>query len=87
MFIRIILADLGEAYKKSINNRIKALLGSLFPSGLTRNENGTFDHKISPLYQYIQDNSFDTALNEQSEPNGYFHPARGGQAQGSFGKI
>ena len=52
-FIKTLLVDLGEAYKRSSTNQVKVLLGSIFPSGLAWNYNGTLNHKISPIYQAI----------------------------------
>ncbi len=52
-FIRTILADLGETYKRSSISQIKVLLGSIFPSGLSWSQNGTLNREISPLYQSI----------------------------------
>jgi site-specific DNA recombinase len=52
-FMRIILADLGATYKKSSLSQIKVLLGSIFPSGLAWNYNGTLNHTINPIYQAI----------------------------------
>lgn len=52
-FIKTLLADLGETYKRSSTNQVKVLLGSIFPSGLAWNYNGTLNHKISPIYQAI----------------------------------
>lgn len=63
-FIKTLLADLGETYKRSNISQLKVLLGSMFPDGLTWEENGTLKHKISPLYQYIS--KFDT----QGVPSG-----------------
>ena len=57
-FIKTMLADLGETYKRSSISQIKVLLGSIFPSGVAWNENGTLNHKISPIYQAI--NNFDS---------------------------
>ncbi len=54
-FIKTLLADLGETYARSGTNQIKVLLGSIFPSGMAWNYNGTLNHKISPLYQAIRD--------------------------------
>ena len=53
-FMKTMLADLGEAYKRSNLNQAKVLLGSMFPSGLAWSYNGTLNHQISPLYQYIR---------------------------------
>ncbi len=52
-FMKTLLADLGETSKRSSISELKVLLGSVFPSGLAWNYNGTLDYKISPLYQYI----------------------------------
>lgn len=52
-FIRTLLADLGEAYKRSSISQIKVLLGSIFPLGLAWSQNGTLNREISPLYQSI----------------------------------
>ncbi len=48
------LADLGEAYKRSSLTQAKMLLGPMFPDGLFWNYNGTLNHKISLIYQSIQ---------------------------------
>ena len=53
-FMRTKLADLGETYKSSSINQAKVLLGSIFPSGLSWDYNGTLNHEIRPIYQYIQ---------------------------------
>lgn len=58
-FIRTLLADLGETYKRSSLSQIKVLLGSIFPSGLSWSQNGTLNRQISPLYQSIC--TFDTS--------------------------
>lgn len=52
-FIKTLLADLGETYKRSTISQNKVLLGSIFPSGLAWNENRGLNHKISPIYQSI----------------------------------
>lgn len=52
-FIKTILADLGETYKRSSISQNKVLIGSMFPSGLAWNYNGTLNHQISPIYQSI----------------------------------
>jgi hypothetical protein len=52
-FMRTLLVDQGEAYKRSKITQAKVLIGSIFPSGLSWNYNGTFNHKISPIYQSI----------------------------------
>lgn len=53
-FVRTFLADLGETYKRSDVNQIKVLLGSIFTSKLAWDYNGTLNHQISPIYQYIR---------------------------------
>lgn len=53
-FVRTLLADLGETYKRSDINQVKVLLGSIFPSGMAWDYNGTLNHQISPIYQSIQ---------------------------------
>ena len=62
-FIKTLLADLGETYKRSNIPQLKVLLGSMYPSGVAWDYTGTLDPTISPLYQYIQ--HFD----EQSAPS------------------
>ena len=57
-FIKTLLADLKEAYKRSSLAQIKVLLGSIFPIGLAWDYNGRLNHQISPLYQAIR--TFDT---------------------------
>ncbi len=52
-FMRTLLADLGEALKRSSANQTKVLLSSIFPSGLSWNYNGTLNTEISPLYGSI----------------------------------
>lgn len=52
-FIRTLLADLGETYKRSTISQNKVLIGSMFPSGLAWEGNGTLNHQISPIYQSI----------------------------------
>src|SRR5207237_6223621 len=54
-FIKTLLADLGETYKRSSLSQAKVLIGSMFPSGLAWSYNDTLNHQISPLYQYIRD--------------------------------
>lgn len=53
-FVRTLLADLGETYKRSSISQIKVLFGSMFPTGLTWDENGTLNHTLSPIYQSIR---------------------------------
>lgn len=52
-FIKILLADLGEAYKRSGISQKKALLGAIFPSGVVWNYVGLAHLEIRPLYQSI----------------------------------
>lgn len=53
-FIRTLLADLGETYKRSSLSQMKVLIGSIFPTGLAWNYEGGLNHQISPLYQAIR---------------------------------
>ncbi len=55
-FIKTLLADLGEAYKRSNISQKKALLGAIFPSGLVWNYSGLAHPEIRPLYQSISCN-------------------------------
>lgn len=57
-FIRETLSDLGATYKRSTAPQIRALLGSIFPSGIQYCNNGTLNHEINPMYQAIF--TFDT---------------------------
>lgn len=57
-FIKETLSDLGETYKRSTVPQIKALIGSIFPDGITCNQDGTLNHTINPMYQAIF--NFDT---------------------------
>jgi len=57
-FIKTLLADLGETYRRSNTSQVKVLLGSIFPSGTAWNYNGGLNFTISPLYQAIR--SFDS---------------------------
>lgn len=63
-FTKTILADLGEAYRRSNIKQLKVLLGSMFPDGVAWDYTGTLNPKISPLYQYIQ------TFSEASAPYG-----------------
>jgi chorismate mutase len=63
-FIKTMLADLGEAYKRSNLTQQKMLLSSVFSLNLTWNYNGGLDSTISPLYQYIH------AFSKQAAPLG-----------------
>lgn len=63
-FIKTILADLGETYKRSSIKQLKVLLGSMYPDGISWDYSGTLNPSISPLYQYIRD------FSEHSAPLG-----------------
>lgn len=54
-FMRTMLADLGETYKRSTLNQAKVLLGSIFPVGMAWDYNGGLNHTLSPIYQAILD--------------------------------
>lgn len=54
-FLKTMLADLGETYKRSNINQVKVLLVSMFPSGLAWSFDGTLKHNISSIYQSIID--------------------------------
>ena len=60
-FMKILLADLGETYRRSTIGQLKVLLSSMFIGNIAWNYMGTLDCTISPLYQYIRDFSGDTA--------------------------
>lgn len=53
-FIKTILADLGETYRRSTIGQLKVLLGSIFPHGVAWDYSGTLNPQISPIFQYIQ---------------------------------
>lgn len=59
-FIKTLLADLGETYKRSNLSQIKVLLGSIFPTGVAWNYDGTLNRSISPIYQAIRTFSNDS---------------------------
>jgi site-specific DNA recombinase len=52
-FIKSTLSDLGETYKNSTIPQVKALFGSIFPSGISYNHDGTLNHEINPMYRPI----------------------------------
>ncbi len=52
-FIKTLLVDLAEAYKRSGLSQKKALLGAIFPSGLVWDYSGLAHPEIRPLYQSI----------------------------------
>ncbi len=54
-FMKTMLADLGETFKRSNAVQSKALLGSIFPSGLSWQYSGTLNTEISPLYKAISE--------------------------------
>jgi len=65
-FIKKTLSDLGETYRNSSVTQIKALLGSISPSGITYSQNGTLNLEINPMYQAIF--NFDTAGVSHGDP-------------------
>jgi hypothetical protein len=65
-FICTTLSDLGETYKRSSVSQIQALLGSIFPSGISLNQNGTLNHEINSMYQWIFD--FEKACVASGDP-------------------
>ena len=67
-FIKKTLSDLGATYKRSTVPQVKALIGSIFPSGLTYNYDGTLNHEINPMYQAIF--NFDTQSVAHGDPTG-----------------
>lgn len=60
-FTKTLLADFGEAYRRSTISQLKMLISSVFLGQVAWNYTGTLDCTISPLYQYIRDFSGDTA--------------------------
>jgi len=54
-FVRTLLADLGETYKKSDLGQKKMLIGSIYPSGLAWGYPGYSNHEVGALYQSIRD--------------------------------
>jgi DNA invertase Pin-like site-specific DNA recombinase len=52
-FMKETLSDLGETYKRSGVAQTRALLGSIFPNGLSWSYDGTLNYEISPMYQAI----------------------------------
>ena len=60
-FIRTLLADLGETYKRSSVGQLKVVISSVFTNGVAWNYNGTLNYTISPLYQTIRTFSGNTA--------------------------
>lgn len=52
-FMKTLLSDLEKAYKKSGIKQKKALLGSIFPSGITWSYPALSNPKIRPLYKAI----------------------------------
>lgn len=72
-FIRKTLSDLGETYQNSTVPQVKALLGSIFTSGLEYTQNGTLNHQINPMYQAIF--NFDAPSVAYGDPTGNRTPA------------
>lgn len=52
-FVKQLLTDLGETYRRSSKYQVKVLLGSIFPEKLDWDYSGTLNHSISPIYQAI----------------------------------
>lgn len=67
-FIKETLSDLGETYKKSTVPQIKALISSIFSSGISCNQDGTLNFEINPMYQAIF--NFDTQGVAYGDPTG-----------------
>jgi site-specific DNA recombinase len=74
-FIKATLGDLGATYKRSTVPQVKALIGSIFPSGLSYNYDGTLNHKINPMYQAIF--NFDAGRVAYGDPMGNRTPVVG----------
>ena len=53
-FMKTLLADLSEAYKKSEINQKRALLGSIFPAGVTWRYPGLSNQEIGLIYSSIR---------------------------------
>ena len=66
-FVRTLLADLGETYKRSNISQLKVLFGSMFSSGLSWDFNGTLNHTLSPIYQSIR--TFDNGAIQFGTPS------------------
>lgn len=66
-FIKKTLTDLGETYQRSTVPQVKALLGSIFPSGISVNVDGTLNHTINTMYQAIF--AYDTRGVTYGDPN------------------
>lgn len=58
-FIKALLSDLPKAYEVSDYGQKRALIGSIFPSGLVFDEGKVLNHDISPLFRAIEDISED----------------------------
>ena len=67
-FIKTLLVDLGETYRRSNLSQARVLLGSIFPYGISWSYDGTLNHKISPIYQSIR--TFDRGVIPLSTPGG-----------------
>jgi hypothetical protein len=53
-FIKTLLADLGETYRRSNQSQIKVLISSIYSAGVAWDYNGGLKYQISPLYQAIR---------------------------------
>lgn len=78
-FIKETLSDLGETYKRSTVPQVKALFGSIFPSGLSYHQDGTLNHQLNPMYQAIF--AFDTQGVSYGDPTGTRTPVLGMRIQ------
>ena len=67
-FIKATLSDLGSTYKRSTVSQAKALIGSIFPLGISYNIDGTLNHEINPMYQAIL--NYDTQGISYGDPTG-----------------
>ena len=72
-FIKETLCDLGATYKRSTVPQIKALIGSIFPNGITYDFNGTLNPEINPMYSSIF--NFNTQGVALGDPTGIRTPA------------
>lgn len=53
-FIKTLLSDLGETYRRSSIPQLKVLFSSMFTTGLAWSYNDTLNYTISPIYQSIR---------------------------------
>jgi hypothetical protein len=70
-FMKTLLADLGETYKRSSLSQIKVLIGSIFPLGVAWRNNHTLNYTVSLIHQAIRtlkNNAVSSSANERSTP-------------------